>query len=247
MASYVDNIRAGRAYSGSLGGPAVDNPIRVGATRGEASVVVPLFLGHPRAGTEESLRVILTQRSLTLRTHPGETAFPGGKLDAGETAVEAAFREFHEEIGVDLRSMVDEGRAEVLAVLDPVVSKHLLSVTPVIVFLRDVRALSDLKFRLNRAEVHAIYTAPVHMFLGEDGYEYYDADITVEESTHSVRVHSWMYSTEDAHPPAGQAFRIWGLTGWILVHVAMLGYRKETAFALRGRSGLGLGDFVPGP
>lgn len=37
--------------------------------------------------------VILTQRPTTLRDHPGQVAFPGGKLDPGEDAVEAALRE----------------------------------------------------------------------------------------------------------------------------------------------------------
>ena len=44
---------------------------------------------------------ILTQRPLDLRSHPGQVAFPGGKLDAGEDAVEAALREAHEELALD--------------------------------------------------------------------------------------------------------------------------------------------------
>ena len=36
-----------------------------------------------------------------MRSHPGQVSFPGGSLDAGETPVEAALREAHEEIGLD--------------------------------------------------------------------------------------------------------------------------------------------------
>ena len=45
--------------------------------------------------------VILTLRREHMRTHAGQVAFPGGRLDPGEDAVAAALREAHEEIGVD--------------------------------------------------------------------------------------------------------------------------------------------------
>lgn len=60
-----------------------------------AAVVVPLV----RLGEEAS--VILTRRSSTLRSNPGDVAFPGGRLEEGETALEAAVREAFEEVGLD--------------------------------------------------------------------------------------------------------------------------------------------------
>jgi 8-oxo-dGTP pyrophosphatase MutT (NUDIX family) len=45
--------------------------------------------------------VLLTKRSWQLRNHRGEISFPGGRLDPGETPVEAALREAHEEVGLD--------------------------------------------------------------------------------------------------------------------------------------------------
>ena len=44
--------------------------------------------------------VILTQRPPDMRAHPGQVAFPGGKLDPGEDAVAAALREAHEELSI---------------------------------------------------------------------------------------------------------------------------------------------------
>jgi 8-oxo-dGTP pyrophosphatase MutT (NUDIX family) len=61
----------------------------------EAGVLVPLF--------EESgeARVVLTRRAAHLRSHTGEVAFPGGRLEPGEEAVAGALREAHEEVGLE--------------------------------------------------------------------------------------------------------------------------------------------------
>ena len=45
--------------------------------------------------------LILTQRREHLRTHAGQVAFPGGRIDEGEDAVSAALREAHEELGLN--------------------------------------------------------------------------------------------------------------------------------------------------
>src|SRR5665213_1409067 len=55
-----------------------------------AAVLVPLF------EEDGETRVILTVRSGRLRSHQGEVAFPGGRIDPGEGVVERALREAHE-------------------------------------------------------------------------------------------------------------------------------------------------------
>jgi 8-oxo-dGTP pyrophosphatase MutT (NUDIX family) len=60
---------------------------------------VLLLFTRPDQGTEPDL--FLVQRSRELRHHPGEIALPGGRLEPGESAVDAALRETHEEIGLD--------------------------------------------------------------------------------------------------------------------------------------------------
>lgn len=50
---------------------------------------------------EDGPCVVLTERSEELRSHASQVSFPGGKLDPGETPVQAALRETWEEVGVD--------------------------------------------------------------------------------------------------------------------------------------------------
>lgn len=60
-----------------------------------SAVLVPLF------EVNDEPRVLLTRRSDSLTTHKGQIAFPGGRLELGETSLQAALRETYEEIGVD--------------------------------------------------------------------------------------------------------------------------------------------------
>jgi 8-oxo-dGTP pyrophosphatase MutT (NUDIX family) len=64
-----------------------------------AGVLLPLF---EEAG---EARVVLTRRAAHLRSHTGEVAFPGGRLEPGEEPVAAALRETQEEIGLDPREV----------------------------------------------------------------------------------------------------------------------------------------------
>lgn len=57
-----------------------------------AAVLVPVIARETGAG------VLLTRRADALASHSGQIAFPGGRLDPGETAVDAALREAFEEV-----------------------------------------------------------------------------------------------------------------------------------------------------
>lgn len=60
-----------------------------------AAVLIPLI------ERENGLFVILTRRSLELKVHSGQIAFPGGRFDEGDAnLVQTALREAHEEIGL---------------------------------------------------------------------------------------------------------------------------------------------------
>ena len=71
--------------------------------------------------------MILTVRREHLRTHAGQVAFPGGRIDPGEDAVAAALREAQEEIALD----PGRGRAS-SAPATPIAPSPVIVVTPVI-------------------------------------------------------------------------------------------------------------------
>ncbi len=77
---------------------------------------VLLALTEGDAGVE----VLLTRRSMVMRNHRGEVSFPGGRVDEGETPVEAALREAHEEVGLDPAAPTVVGE---LAHLNTIVSR----------------------------------------------------------------------------------------------------------------------------
>lgn len=70
---------------------------------------------------------LLTRRT-ALNAHSRQFALPGGRLDPGETAVQAALRELHEEMGVEL------GEDKVLGVLDDYPTRSGYRITPVVVW-----------------------------------------------------------------------------------------------------------------
>ena len=76
--------------------------------------------------------VLLTRRSMQLRNHKGEISFPGGRCDPGETAIDTALRETHEEVGLDPQRPVVVGE---LAHLSTIVSKSYI--VPVVATLDD--------------------------------------------------------------------------------------------------------------
>lgn len=84
-------------------GPPVRNQ-HLGAGTRESAVLALLYEAEPsapgRAGRGQP-EVVLTRRAQHMRSHRGEVSFPGGGQEPGETLIETALREAHEEIGLD--------------------------------------------------------------------------------------------------------------------------------------------------
>ncbi|NUP53094.1 MAG: CoA pyrophosphatase [Catenulispora sp.] len=86
-----------RAAESGVGlGPRFKRPAGL-AGRPRRSAVLILFGEDPVSGPD----VLFVERSKTLRNHPGQPAFPGGKVDPGEGPVTTALREANEETDVD--------------------------------------------------------------------------------------------------------------------------------------------------
>ena len=94
--------------------------------------------------------VILTVRREHLRTHAGQVAFPGGRIDPGEDAVAAALREAHEEL------LLDPEEVEVVGTLDPYSTVTNYRVTPVLGVIPPGLALTP-----HQAEVADWFEAPL--------------------------------------------------------------------------------------
>jgi 8-oxo-dGTP pyrophosphatase MutT (NUDIX family) len=97
-----------------------------------AAVAIALTEGDAAGETA----VLLTLRAAGLRAHRGQWALPGGRCDAGETPVEAALRELHEELGLELAP------GDVLGLLDDYPTRSGYLITPVVVWAATGAAIS---------------------------------------------------------------------------------------------------------
>ncbi len=98
--------------------------------------------------------VILTVRHADLRTHAGQVAFPGGRIDQGEDATAAALREAWEELGLDRAAV------EPVAALDPYRTITGFAVTPVVAVIPP-----DLPLEPHEPEVADWFEAPLAFVL----------------------------------------------------------------------------------
>ena len=128
-------------------------PLLAGDDASETAVPTPAAVliavtDRPQPG------VILTVRHADLRTHAGQVAFPGGRIDLGEDATAAALREAWEELGLDPVAV------EIVASRDLYRTVTGFAVTPVIGVV-----LPDLPLAPHEPEVAEWFEAPLGFLL----------------------------------------------------------------------------------
>lgn len=101
--------------------------------------------------------ILLTLRAAGLGHHGGQWALPGGRIDAGESAEQAALREMEEEVGLRLDAHSVLGR------LDDFISRSGFVITPVVVWAGAARNLAP-----NPGEVASIHRIPLGEFMRPD-------------------------------------------------------------------------------
>jgi mutator protein MutT len=93
---------------------------------------------------------LITRRASKLKSHAGQWALPGGRIDAGETPEDAALRELSEEVGYSRTS------SDVLGLLDDYPSRSGYLITPVVVWGTAAPELSP-----HEAEVASVHLIPL--------------------------------------------------------------------------------------
>ncbi|MBT6272517.1 MAG: CoA pyrophosphatase [Chromatiales bacterium] len=118
---------------------------------------------------------VITRRASSLKEHRGQWALPGGRIDEGENAEEAALRELHEEVNLALSP------ACILGKLDDYTTRSGYRITPVVIW---AEGASDLV--ANPEEVAAVYKVPLHDVESPNSVELHpgaDGDTTVLSKT----------------------------------------------------------------
>lgn len=134
----------------------------------DAAVAIVIVESAPRSGEAGFL---LTRRAESLRGHAGQWALPGGRCDLGESAVQAALRETHEELGLRLAS------ADVLGTLDDYPTRSGYRITPVVAWARASSALAP-----NAAEVASVHRIPLAEIAHPDAVSF----VAIAESARRV-------------------------------------------------------------
>ena len=183
-----------RKLSGALGEPPRE-PLLVGdlpELRTEADVEAAVLIAitdRPIPG------MILTVRREHLRTHAGQIAFPGGRLDPGEEAIAAAIREAHEEI------LLEPSAVDLIGTIEPYRTVTGYVVTPVVGVIP-----ADLPLQPHEQEVADWFEAPLGFLL--------------DPRNQHVRSALFQGATRHYYEIIWNDRRIWGATAAMIVNLS---------------------------
>lgn len=184
------------ALSRSEAGPLTGDGIVLTRTLASAAVLVPIT-DRPEPG------VLLTLRHADLRRHPGQVAFPGGRVDPHDDGpVGAALREAREEIGLD------PALVELVGISDRYQTGSGFDILPVIGVVPP-----DLPLVPQETEVAATFEVPLAFLLDETN----QVRRSAEFEGHTRYYYEILWGE----------WRIWGVTAGMIVNLS----RRLRAFA----------------
>ena len=132
-------------------------PAEAAPTLKRAAVAIALTAAEAGPGAA----FLLTLRAASLLSHAAQWALPGGRCDPGETEVQAALRELHEEVGVEL------GEGDVLGLLDDYPTRSGYLITPVVMWAGTTAAIKP-----NPAEVASVHRIALDRIESDNAFSF---------------------------------------------------------------------------
>jgi 8-oxo-dGTP pyrophosphatase MutT (NUDIX family) len=160
--------------------PFIADPAHIRA----AAVLIPVV-------ARQEATLLLTERSHGLAVHAGQVAFPGGRIEPKETALAAALREAHEEIGLA------PAFVSPLGALGPYLTSTGFRVTPIVALVDPAFGLT-----LNPFEVSAVFEPPLSFLM--------------DPANHQVQSRELRGRTRRFYAMPWQGHNIWGATAGMI-------------------------------
>ncbi|MEL0629288.1 CoA pyrophosphatase [Psychromonas aquatilis] len=155
----------------------------------KAAVLIPLVQRN------NELHVILTQRALHLKHHPGQISFPGGRYEVTDNSLAiTALRETEEEIGIE------QHKVELVGHLTSIETNSGYHVTPYIGFVDNTHQIS-----IDRSEVRASFEVPFSFIINPKNFT----------KTHWITNNKPHFSYCCVY----QEYLIWGATAQMLINL----------------------------
>lgn len=139
--------------------------------------------------------LLLTHRPNTMANHPGQVAFPGGKLEPGEDAHAAALREAEEELAIE------PAKVRLIGSATPFVTGTGFNLTPVLGLIPP-----DLPITPDPHEVDGWFEAPLRFVL--------------DHSNHVQKTGMFLGNERPYIEIMWEGHRIWGITAGIIANLA---------------------------